>query len=59
MADLNKLPVDIPKDDFVGNAIGAFACGLSDKIDRAWTTVTGRGVTTCYAINQILSLIHI
>ena len=53
MADLNNLPVDIPKDDFVGNAIGAFACGLSDKIDRAWTAVTGRGVTTCYAINQI------
>ena len=53
MADLNNLPVDIPKDDFVGNAIGAFACGLSDKIDHAWTTLTGRGITTCYAINQI------
>ena len=52
-ADLNNLPVDIPKDDFVGNAIGAFACGLSDKIDHAWTTLTGRGITTCYAINQI------
>ena len=53
MADLNKLPDDIPKDDFVGNAVGAFACGLSDKIDVAWTTLTGRGITTCYAINQI------
>lgn len=53
MADLNKLPSDIPKDDFVGNAIGAFACALSDKVDLAWTKLTGRGVTTCYAINQI------
>ena len=53
MADLNNLPVDVSKDDFVGNAVGAFACALSDKVDRAWTTLTGRGVTTCYAINQI------
>ena len=53
MADLDNLPNDISKDDFVGNAVGAFACGLSDKIDHAWTSLTGRGVTTCYAINQI------
>ena len=53
MADLNKLPADVPKDDFVGNAVGAFACALSDKVDSAWTTLTGRGVTTCYAINHI------
>ncbi|MEP3233664.1 MAG: MarR family winged helix-turn-helix transcriptional regulator [Hyphomicrobiales bacterium] len=53
MADLNNLPVEVSKDDFVGNAVGAFACALSDKVDHAWTTLTGRGVTTCYAINQI------
>lgn len=53
MADLNNLPADISKDDFVGNAVGAFACALSDKVDHAWTRLTGRGVTTCYAINQI------
>lgn len=53
MADLNVLPDDISKDDFVGNAVGAFACALSDKIDAAWTKVSGRGITTCYAINQI------
>lgn len=53
MADLNNLPKDITKDDFVGNAVGAFACALSDKVDYAWTSLTGRGVTTCYAINQI------
>lgn len=53
MTDLNNLPVDVSKDDFLGNALGAFACALSDKVDHAWTTLTGRGATTCYAINHI------
>ncbi|MEP1443743.1 MAG: MarR family winged helix-turn-helix transcriptional regulator [Hyphomicrobiales bacterium] len=53
MADLENLPSDISKDDFVGNTVGAFAYALTDKVELAWTTLTGRGVTTCYAINQI------
>ena len=53
MTDLGKLPKDITTDIFVGNAIGAFARALSDKIDAALMKVTGRSAAACYAINQI------
>ncbi len=53
MTNIKLLPSDIAIDTFVGNALGAFARALSDKIDIAWTTATGRTTSSCYAINQI------
>jgi DNA-binding MarR family transcriptional regulator len=53
MATLGLLPEDISVDTFVGNALGAFGRALSDKIDIAWTTTTGKTTSACYAINQI------
>lgn len=53
MTTLDLLPKDISVDTFVGNALGAFGRALSDKIDIAWTTTTGRTTSACYAINQI------
>lgn len=53
MATLDLLPEDISVDVFVGNALGAFGRALSDKIDIAWTTTTGKTTSACYAISQI------
>jgi len=40
-------------DFFVGNAIGAFARALSDKINDAVTSATNLSCSACYAIVQI------
>ncbi len=53
MTDLKLLPSDISTDTFVGNALGAFARALSDKIDDAWVLTSGKSTAACYAINQI------
>jgi len=53
MATLDLLPEDISVDTFVGNALGAFGRALSDKIDIAWTSTTGKTTSACYAISQI------
>ncbi len=53
MANLKQLPKDISTDIFVGNALGAFARALSDKIDDAWSRTTGKTTAACYAISQI------
>ncbi len=53
MTDLNLLQNDVAVDTFVGNSLGAFGRALSDKIDVAWTTATGRTISSCYAINQV------
>lgn len=53
MANLKQLPKDISTDIFVGNALGAFARALSDKINDAWCQATGKTSSACYAISMI------
>ena len=53
MTNLERLPGDITADVFVGNAVGAFARALSDKIDSELTSVAGRSAAACHAISQI------
>lgn len=53
MASLDKLPDDTSKKLFAGNALAAFGRAMSDKINMAWTSSTGKTTSACYAISQI------